>query len=241
MNNARLDVVRDFIVINGDLTALADEANREHALAIQAGESMVMHAIKSGEALIAAKQQIGHGGWYTWLEKNFTDRNVNTPQLYMRLARNKELIYRRNATGIKEAARLIKGAPNTRVDPALRQQAKDLKRKGHTNAEIADALGMAEQTIYRWLNPEKEARYRRRRAQLSMEGRRAAQQRERQKAVQARGGPVSEAYALVRRALRALDEAVDTEENKDCRRAISTAINRLHIAEDEIVKAVRLG
>jgi DNA-binding MarR family transcriptional regulator len=230
------------LVHSRGLSTLADEANREHALVIQAGESMVVHAIKAGEALLAAKREVGHGGWYDWLEQNFTDRNVSTPQLYMRLARNKELILDRGVTGVKEAARLIRGAPDTRVDPAVRDRARDLKRHhGMTNRQIAEALGVPQGTVQRWVNPEAERRYRRNRARLTQAGRRAAQQRERELAVNAKGGSVAEGYALVRRALQTLDSALDAEENREVRQAISTAINRLHIAEDEIVRAVRLA
>jgi N6-adenosine-specific RNA methylase IME4 len=70
---------------------LAVVANREHALARQSGASMFEHAWRSGEALAAAKAQVGHGGWLPWLAANF-DGSERIAQMYMRVAANPQRV-----------------------------------------------------------------------------------------------------------------------------------------------------
>lgn len=66
---------------------LADVANREHALVGQAVGAMVEHAIRAGEALVAAKAQVNHGGWLPWLDANFNGSNRHAER-YMMVAAN---------------------------------------------------------------------------------------------------------------------------------------------------------
>jgi hypothetical protein len=70
---------------------LAAVANRQHELAREAGEEMIMHAFAAGEALIAVKAQLQHGEWLPWLAANFS-ASEDTAQLYMRVARNTERV-----------------------------------------------------------------------------------------------------------------------------------------------------
>jgi hypothetical protein len=55
------------------LGTLAETVNREHELVLEAGTAMVAHAIKAGEALLKAKELVGHGGWERWLVENIAD------------------------------------------------------------------------------------------------------------------------------------------------------------------------
>lgn len=66
---------------------LAIVANSEHALAREAGEAMIEHAMRAGEALVRAKAQMAHGEWLPWLAANF-DGSEWTAQAYMRVASN---------------------------------------------------------------------------------------------------------------------------------------------------------
>lgn len=70
---------------------LAEIANREHALARQAGESMIEHAIRAGDALTAAKAQVQHGEWLPWLEKN-VEASERTARAYMQVASNRQRV-----------------------------------------------------------------------------------------------------------------------------------------------------
>lgn len=68
---------------------LADQINQEHAAATTAATRAVHHAIRAGKLLIAAKEQIGHGGWAAWLSESFKG-SERTAQVYMRLARHRK-------------------------------------------------------------------------------------------------------------------------------------------------------
>lgn len=65
---------------------LARAANRHHARCLRNANEMVRHAIKAGQALLAAKEQVGHGHWEDWLSKNCAEWKSQAPR-YMRLAR----------------------------------------------------------------------------------------------------------------------------------------------------------
>lgn len=72
------------------LFELADIANREHRLVIEAVGSMVEHATRAGDALIAAKVKVRHGDWLPWLADNF-DASERTAQVYMQIASNPQI------------------------------------------------------------------------------------------------------------------------------------------------------
>ncbi len=77
----------DLIVQTPSPVDLAAVANEEHALARQAGESMLEHAMRAGEALTEAKAQLPHGEWLPWLAANF-DASEATAERYMQVAAN---------------------------------------------------------------------------------------------------------------------------------------------------------
>lgn len=70
-----------------DAPSLASLANSEHELARKSGESMIEHAARAGEALVAAKAQVPHGEWLPWLEENF-HASQQTASRYMMIASN---------------------------------------------------------------------------------------------------------------------------------------------------------
>jgi hypothetical protein len=79
---------------NDDLIKLDDlviNINHEHIEAIQAARQSLLHAIRAGDLLLQAKDQVGHGAWLDWVKDNckFSDR---TARAYMRLAENKNLL-----------------------------------------------------------------------------------------------------------------------------------------------------
>jgi hypothetical protein len=68
----------------------AVEASRNHARAT------VASAIKAGAALIEAKALVPHGGWLDWLKAN-VEMSERTAQVYMRLAKRKEVVDAKSA------------------------------------------------------------------------------------------------------------------------------------------------
>ncbi len=85
--NRSLAVVPDAVIEPVDLTDLAATANKEHDLARQSGENMVVHAIRAGEALSAAKENVEHGEWLPWVKANF-EASLRTAQVYMAVSVN---------------------------------------------------------------------------------------------------------------------------------------------------------
>jgi hypothetical protein len=55
----------------------------------------IEYAIKTGEFLLKAKEQVPHGGWENWFksEVELPFSSLTQTKSYMRLARDKELVY----------------------------------------------------------------------------------------------------------------------------------------------------
>src|SRR4051812_29165519 len=73
------------------LDGLAAVAVAEHEAFERDARSAIGHAIRAGEALIAAKAKVRHGEWLPWLEAHFP-ASERTAQGYMRLARNPQRV-----------------------------------------------------------------------------------------------------------------------------------------------------
>lgn len=86
-------------------TELAGRINHHHRAATAAAQTAIEHAIRCGELLAEAKQQLPHGAFLQWLREH-CEVKERQAQNYMRVARNRELIGK-NAPG---ADLTIKGA-----------------------------------------------------------------------------------------------------------------------------------
>lgn len=93
---------------------LAVIANDEHALARSAGESMLGHALRAGEALVAAKEQMQHGEWLPWLAANF-DGSEATAQRYMQVAANPARVRDLEEPSLRKALEAIAGGEMAHV------------------------------------------------------------------------------------------------------------------------------
>lgn len=74
--------------------SLADLAARiriEHEAVRLAARQSLHHAFAAGELLIEAKVLVGYGDWADWL-RDHCDVSVRSAQVYMRLARNQEVV-----------------------------------------------------------------------------------------------------------------------------------------------------
>jgi len=68
------------------LGELAAGANREHLACEQAYGTAIEHAFRAGEFLLAAKAEVAHGDWMTWVEENFV-ASERMAQRYMQIVR----------------------------------------------------------------------------------------------------------------------------------------------------------
>jgi len=75
------------IATTGTLENIAGEINHYHAKCEEAAGQAVAYAKEAGDRLRAVKEDLGHGAWLPWLEKNFKG-TARTAQVYMRIAQN---------------------------------------------------------------------------------------------------------------------------------------------------------
>ena len=88
---------RGTMVKSNRLAVLADEINRAHQAACRAVRTSLESAIEAGERLIEGKALVKHGEWLPWLNE-LCDLSERTAQVYMRLARHKDVTDIKSAT-----------------------------------------------------------------------------------------------------------------------------------------------
>lgn len=230
------------------LRTLAETANREHGLVMQSGAAMVEHAIRAGEALLQAREEIGDGDWGQWLLDIFAG-SVSTAHNYMRVAIHQDAV--RELTSMRQALNqitgetgLVKGRrpvyPRELVD-----EVKALYAEGAGVNEIHREFDLSNDTILKWVDPEYHER--RKRAQReSAKRRRDEENRARTKREQARlkrvtrekGGGIAEAYSLACRMEDELGRAFREASNPEAKTALDSATGHFHRMRDEIVRAL---
>lgn len=128
------------------LPQLALAIEREHALAMQAGRGMVEHAIRCGEALLEAQQQVPWGEWETWLAEHFP-KSRDTAFNYMRVAQHREHIT--GAESVVTALRMLKSIGvetedrRGRPESETKRLALELQAQGLGPTAIAEQLGIS--------------------------------------------------------------------------------------------------
>jgi multidrug resistance efflux pump len=127
-----------------------------HDAAARAAYVSIEKAIEAGEALIEAKELLGHGEWLPWL--GGVEMSARTAQRYMRLARHKDAVLdtqKRHATdlSLREALALLD--TRTELERALALQ-------GHQDAlraqidDLAEAVEQADLEELQWIIAEVE-------------------------------------------------------------------------------------
>jgi hypothetical protein len=89
------------IAQSNSLTDLAVRIKAEHQATSDALKTSVEHAIKAGELLLEAKEQLKHGQWLPWL-LNHCEISERSAQLYMRIAKNRETIEAEIRNGVAD-------------------------------------------------------------------------------------------------------------------------------------------
>lgn len=124
-------------------------------------------------------------------------------------------------------------------DPALVPEIKRLHAAGLSYEKVGERLGLSKNQAWRYANPEAEKRRLAKARSQTIAGRREANRRKRSQEFKQRGGSLSEAYSLTRKAIQICDQArLETEKNAE-RRFLSDAINRLYDTEDALVRALK--
>lgn len=234
------------------LAELAVTANTEHRCAEQAGVTMLDHAIRAGEALLAARERSPAGEWSNWVADNI-DAALVTVQLYMRLARYRDVIETLPdpPTSIKRAKFLLIGLPTTTPDngqeipagPA--NEARRLRDEGLTYKAIGELFGVSYQTIRRWIDPDVLMRSKessRRSSKKRHEAAKALRQKElaeaAKKAARKAGADAADAYAMAERLQDVLGRAHRNTDDREAREAWARAGEHYRKMRDEIVRAL---
>jgi hypothetical protein len=230
-------------------TELVELANREYEASDASARKTLVHAFRSGEALLAAREKVPMGEFQSWLAENFAGAQA-TAQQFMRLAYYQDQISQ--DLRIKDAYRSLAGLPA--IDAKSRRGRKELpdkatindaarmRKEGMSFAAIGDVFGVGSETVRRWVNPQerkrinakKRCQYRERRevqAQIKRNRRDAK--------VRKAGGGTAEVYSLLRRAAQKAEALRTTgAAGSEISAALRKTVNHLHAAEDEIVRAL---
>lgn len=160
------------VVVNTDeqLRVLAATFNREHDLAVEASEAVVFHAVRAGEALLAAKALVPPGKWSDWLQTNLPGgKRLSMCRNYMRLAALKQHVDPElSITSNLQMLTGLKGLNlgTQRVPEDVKQEAIRLHNTGEfTRAEIARRLDTTKDSVRAWIDPEYAQRRNRRNAE----------------------------------------------------------------------------
>lgn len=226
------------IVALSELDELAATANREHGLAIGAAMDAVSHAIRAGEALLAAREQVPMGDWSDWLAANFI-ATQQTAQRYCRVARHKGAILESEAPTLEDGLALLRHVePERRHSDATRRRVREVFEAGNSIRATAVIVGISRTAAARILNPEASRRHEIEQGRRREAARKALKREQRAKAAKAVGGDIGEAYSLVRRLADTLDGAAAREGDIEARTAIAKALHSLYRVEDQIVRAI---
>ena len=112
-----LDDPKYHIEGSNSLADLAARISGEHDEIVASLRQSLVHAMAAGDMLIEAKAMVGHGEWLPWLAEHCRIPK-RSAQLYMRLAKHRELIETKSADvallTINAAIELIDIRPNLR-------------------------------------------------------------------------------------------------------------------------------
>ena len=108
-------------MISNSLTELAARINEAYEAVASAQKGTLEYAIKTGELLQEAKNNLKHGEWSKWLELNCPNIPARTATDYMKLAEHQSRLgpnrQRAADLSIRGALRAIKPGPKTRQQP----------------------------------------------------------------------------------------------------------------------------
>lgn len=229
---------------------LAAEINQEHQLVYQASLDALEHAIRCGERLIEAREQVPDGKWSQWVKENvaitqsvvtryirlatYRDKLASAPDPLETISAAMSYLHEIDAPAVGRG-RTGKG-PSFDVDEARR-----LRESGMTFRQIGKALGVSDVAVSYQLNPPgpewKEKRQR------------AAQDRNAQRRIQVEqqiadtirkvGGSLAEAYDLLVRCVDALSRALIEADDDELFGALSVALANTQRAEGMITRVFK--
>lgn len=122
------DQAEDRAEATDPLARLALEINQAHtdyeeagSTALNAGRSAVQSALIAGEKLCLAKEEVPHGEWLLWLERNCPKVSQRSAQRYMRIWRKRDELPKSDTGdgfGLKQALELLATPREEALSPA---------------------------------------------------------------------------------------------------------------------------
>lgn len=219
------------------LDELTETAVREHDLVVQHGLLVIDHAIRAGDALLAAKSVIPMGKFTTWVESRGIPSHIAAQ--YMRIARHKDIVQFHQPHTLTTAVRLLRGAPRTDVVPDnVKAEVRRLRGQDWTIRAIEEQVGLSKNQIYRIIDPNYAVR-KRKDGQKSNAARSEKRREERLNLAKKAGGGYSQGYSLLRRLEQLVDGLSRTTADPEARRLLSSVVHSLERAEDNYIKALK--
>jgi hypothetical protein len=128
------------------LDELAAVAVTEHEAFERETASALAHAIRAGEALIAAKAQLNHGEWLPWIAESFP-ASERTARRYMTLAANRTRVTDLDSVraGLAELAEPREPEPFRQPEP----ESEDESEEEEPSREPRPLLGWPPRTLLR--------------------------------------------------------------------------------------------
>lgn len=224
------------------LDEIAASANREHDLAQRAALSAIDHAMRSGQALLVARDVVGEDAFLAWLSRNF-DSTHHTAFRYMRIARYAQDLREADITTISDALAFLAGRSQLGHEVGERRlRAVELYEAGRPKREIARMLGVTQSTVQRYLNPkaaqERHTRNRRERiaAEKALEEKR--QRAAARRAATAAGGEIARLYADAERMQDTIGAAAREASDPEARTELELAGEHYRKMRDCVVRAL---
>lgn len=226
----------NIFTLDPDLDGLAQQIEESHARTELAAEALVECIIDCGQRLLEARAKVPNGHWGKWVRENLT-MHPKTARDYIKFAIHAEVLRANLPDSRLAAKRLLQRMDLPRLNAADEQKtlAKRMKAEGMTQQQIADYFHVSAARVSQWLNPERAKQLDRKRQAKQAKAKRLLKKDENNSVVRKGHRDISVAYTHLRKCLDALDKVAGP--NAECRRAVTAAIDALHKAEDEIVKA----
>jgi hypothetical protein len=143
------------------LDQLAAEIRHEHEECLLAAVSSLRHAIRAGDALLVARDQVPRGQWERWLDENVPDVRVMA-KAYMRIATYRDAVPP-EVTTAERALKALRGLPAfdgsgpARHPESVRDRAVELAGEGLPINRIAAHLGVDRKCVRRWVGKKNSA------------------------------------------------------------------------------------
>lgn len=238
------EVVEEVDLSTLTLDELAKRATTSHGRVGQHLRQAVARGVEVGLALLAAKDRVEWGEWYSWLESN-TPISIQMAGVYMRVAYYRDELPN-DGVGLTfpEARRMLSHLPDMpmpargRVHPR-RGEAVEMVAEGASYELVASLLGVSQSTVFYWCNPEA-SKNRQRKASERLKRKRAERaalrekekREERDRLAREKGGNLGKAYDAVRKLQPVIDAAIAEGLPVEARALLVRV-------EDEIFKALK--